>query len=119
MTIDYLKDLLFDLLNEDDALNLRNLRWDSADHTFTLVTQDGNRFLLRLEDKQLSVRLTEEAKQLIIDESYDPAFGARPLRRYVQHSVETLLARKILADDVAPETELVVDERDGTLVVQS
>jgi hypothetical protein len=58
MTIDYLKDLLFDLLNEDDALNLRDLRWYSAEHTFTLVTQDGNRFLLRLEEGKDGPRLS-------------------------------------------------------------
>ena len=72
----------------------------------------------RLADKQLSVRLTDAAKQLIVDESYDPAFGARPLRRYVQHTVETLLGRRILSADVAPDTELVVDERGGALFIQ-
>ena len=49
MTIDYLKDLLFDLLNEDDTLRLRDLHWESAEQSFTLVTEDGSRFLLRLE----------------------------------------------------------------------
>ena len=100
----------------DEIVFYKPLTRENITGIIDLLMADLNR---RLEDKQLSVRLTEAAKRLIIDESYDPAFGARPLRRYVQHSVETLLARKILADDVAPETELVVDERDGTLVVQS
>ena len=100
----------------DEIVFYKPLTRENITGIIDLLMADLNR---RLEDKQLSVRLTEAAKRLIIDESYDPAFGARPLRRYVQHSVETLLARKILADDVAPETELVVDEQDGTLVVQS
>jgi ATP-dependent Clp protease ATP-binding subunit ClpB len=98
----------------DEIVFYKPLTRENITGIIDLLMADLNR---RLEDKQLSVRLTEEAKQLIIDESYDPAFGARPLRRYVQHSVETLLARKILAADVAPETELVVDASEGTLFV--
>ncbi len=79
-----------------------------------LLVEDLNR---RLADKQLTVRLTDAAKNRIVEESYDPAFGARPLRRYVQHTVETLLGRKIVADDVAPDTELVVDaDADGLFI---
>lgn len=70
----------------------------------------------RLEEKELTVRLTEEAKELVIEESYDPAYGARPLKRYLQRKVETLIARKIIADDVAPGQTLVVD-RDGDHLV--
>lgn len=51
MTLDYLKDLLFDALNEDDALNLRELRWNRASQVFELVTEDGSRFILRPEEQ--------------------------------------------------------------------
>ena len=66
----------------------------------------------RLKDKELTVELTPAAKDFIIEESYDPAYGARPLKRYLQRKVETLIARKIIADDVSPGQTLVVD-RDG------
>ncbi|MCC8064670.1 MAG: AAA family ATPase, partial [Clostridiales bacterium] len=72
----------------------------------------------RLEDKQLSVILTPAAKDFIVEESYDPAFGARPLRRYVQHTVETLISRKILEDDVAPGTTMTIDVMGGALGVR-
>lgn len=63
----------------------------------------------RLADKQLSIRLTDSAKQYIIDSGYDPVYGARPLRRFIQHHVETLIARKIIADAVSPEQEILID----------
>ena len=63
--------------------------------------------------------LTPAAKQHIIDSAYDPAFGARPLRRFVQHSVETLISRKIIADEVQGGDTLTVDCRDGQLTVDS
>jgi ATP-dependent Clp protease ATP-binding subunit ClpB len=63
----------------------------------------------RLESRQLSVIMTPAAKEAIVEESYDPAFGARPLRRYVQHSVETLIGRKILSEDITPGTTMTVD----------
>jgi ATP-dependent Clp protease ATP-binding subunit ClpB len=71
----------------------------------------------RLEDKQLKVELTEAAKSFVIDNGYDPLYGARPLRRYLQHSVETLAARKMIADEVQPGTTLVVDCQDDKLVI--
>ncbi len=63
----------------------------------------------RLAEKQLSIRVTDAAKQYIIDKGYDPVYGARPLRRFLQQKVETLVARKILAEDLAPGTELIID----------
>ena len=72
----------------------------------------------RLSDKQLHCELTEAAKQLIIDTSYDPQFGARPLRRYVQHTVETLLAKKILEGSVQPGSTITVDTENGELVLR-
>ena len=71
----------------------------------------------RLAEKQISIRLTETAKDFIVDNGYDPVYGARPLKRYLQSKVETLLARKLIAEDIAPETELTVDCADGELAV--
>ena len=72
----------------------------------------------RLEDKQLHVTLTPAAKELIIDQGFDPVYGARPLKRYLQSHVETLVARRIIAADVAPGTTMLVDARNGQLVVE-
>ena len=73
----------------------------------------------RLEDKQLTCVLTDAAKQHIIDAAYDPQFGARPLRRYVQHTVETLIARKILEGSILPGSTLTVDVENGELTVSA
>ena len=72
----------------------------------------------RLEDKQLHCELTPEAKQFIIDAAYDPQFGARPLRRYVQHTVETLLAKRILRGDVIPGQPLTCGVENGELFIR-
>jgi energy-coupling factor transporter ATP-binding protein EcfA2 len=71
----------------------------------------------RLADKQLKCELTDEAKQFIIDAAYDPQYGARPLRRYVQHTVETLLARRIVAGSVLPGATLKVAVQNGELAL--
>ena len=73
-------------------------------------------FNRRLADKQLRCELTQAAKQFIIDAAYDPQFGARPLRRHVQHTVETLLAKKILEGSVQPGSTITVDTENGELV---
>ena len=69
----------------------------------------------RLADKDLGLEITDSAKSLMIDRGYDPLYGARPLRRYLQSSVETLIARTILSGDIAAGTVITVDERDGEL----
>ena len=71
----------------------------------------------RLADKQLRCELTQEAKDFIIDAAYDPQYGARPLRRYLQHTVQTLLARRIVEGDVTPDTTLRVEVRNGELTI--
>ena len=70
----------------------------------------------RLADRSLKLELTEPAKALIIERGYDPLYGARPLRRYLQSSVETLIARTILRGDLAAGSTLTVDVQDGELV---
>ena len=72
----------------------------------------------RLADKELDLAVTDNAKDLVIARGYDPMYGARPLRRYLQQSVETLLARHIIANDLAPETVLTVDEMGGKLYIR-
>ena len=72
----------------------------------------------RLKDKQLGLDISEEAKQLIVDESYDPSFGARPLKRYMQRNLETLIAREILGDKLRQGDTVHVVAKDGKLAVE-
>jgi len=72
----------------------------------------------RLEDKQLKVRLTPAAKEFVVENGYDPVYGARPLKRFLQRRVETLIAKRIIAQGVAPHTTLVVDREGGDLAVR-
>ncbi|MBE6922941.1 MAG: ATP-dependent chaperone ClpB [Ruminococcaceae bacterium] len=72
----------------------------------------------RLEDKQISVQLTENAKTAIVDAAYDPQYGARPLRRYVQHTVETMLSKRILRGEVLPGQIVTVDAENGELIMK-
>ena len=63
----------------------------------------------RLDQKQITLQLTDNAKQLIIYKAYDPIYGARPLKRFLQSHVETMLGRKIIADEIAPDSTVVLD----------
>ena len=72
----------------------------------------------RLADKELTCVLTPAAKAFVVDNGYDPQFGARPLRRFLQSQVETLIGRKIIADDVLPGATLTVDVENGRLTVK-
>ncbi|MBR2047460.1 MAG: ATP-dependent chaperone ClpB [Oscillospiraceae bacterium] len=72
----------------------------------------------RLAEQELELSLTEQAKELIVRESYDPAYGARPLRRYLRHTVETRLSRMLLAGKVLPGAKLTVDAENGELVIR-
>ncbi len=73
----------------------------------------------RLAEKQLFCEVTEQAKEFIIDAAYDPQYGARPLRRYLQHTVETLVARRIVSGDILPGKTLRIEVEDGALCVRS
>ena len=98
----------------DEIVFYKPLTRDNIFHIIDLLMNGLNR---RLEDKRLRVELTEKAKSHILDAAYDPMYGARPLRRYLQHTVENLVGRKIIAGDVAPDTTLTVDVRDGELTI--
>ena len=63
----------------------------------------------RLEDKHLSVEVTQAAKEAVISQGYDQSFGARPLKRFIQRRIETLIARKIIAEDIEPDSLIKVD----------
>ena len=78
----------------DEIVFYKPLTKDNVTHIIDLLVADLNR---RLADQQLTVELTADAKSHIIDAAYDPIYGARPLRRYLQHTVETLIGRKIIA----------------------
>ncbi|MCI5844805.1 MAG: ATP-dependent chaperone ClpB [Oscillospiraceae bacterium] len=77
-----------------------------------------NNLRKRLEEKQLSLTVTDAAKDYIISNGYDVNYGARPLKRWIQQKVETLLARKIIAEDIAPNTTLQVDYDGNRLIVR-
>ena len=98
----------------DEIVFYKPLTKDNITHIIDLLLAGLNR---RLADKQLSVELTDQAKQFIIDSAYDPIYGARPLRRFLQHSVETLISRRIIADQVTPGDRLEVDCREDELFV--
>ena len=72
----------------------------------------------RLADQQIKVELTQAAKDAIVDASYDPQYGARPLRRYVQHTVETMLSKRLLRGDILPGKTVTVDVVDGQLEIR-
>ena len=99
----------------DEIVFYRPLTRDNVTHIIDLLVADLNK---RLADKQLTVTLTPAAKEEILKAAYDPIYGARPLRRYLQHTVETLISRKIIADEIAPGAALTVDSRNGGLVVE-
>lgn len=89
----------------------------SQNEIFTIVDLMLENLQERLKDKKISVSLTDNAKKLIVNQGFDPNFGARPLKRYIQSKVETLIAKTIIADDVAPDTTLIIDNVNGELKI--
>ncbi len=72
----------------------------------------------RLEDKHIKINLTQEAKDYLIDNGYDEIYGARPLKRFVQKKLETLIARNILEQNILPNTTITIDCKDDTLIIK-
>ena len=99
----------------DEIVYYKPLTKENVTAIVDLLLDSLNR---RLADKQLKVELTPAAKAYVIDNGYDPLYGARPLRRFLQHTVETLVSRKLIADEVLPDTTLVVDCQGDQLVVR-
>ena len=96
----------------DEIILFKPLTKENIGSIVDLLMKDLNK---RLADKELSIKLTDAAKDYIIEGGYDPVYGARPLKRYLQKNVETLAARLILADKVRAEDTIVIDVKDGAL----
>ena len=96
----------------DEIIMFKPLTKDNIGHIITLLMADLNK---RLVDKEITVELTDTAKQFITDNGYDPVYGARPLKRYLQKHVETLAAKLILADGVRAGDTILIDVKDGKL----
>ena len=90
----------------DEIILFKPLTRDNIGGIVDLLLADVNR---RLAERELEIRLTEQAKIFVADRGYDPVYGARPLKRYLQKHVETLAARLILGDNVRAGSVIVVD----------
>ncbi len=99
----------------DEIITFSPLTRENIYGIMELLIADLNR---RLADKEISIRMTEAAKELAIAKGYDSAYGARPLKRYLQKTVETMSARLILSDAVAAGQEIVLDACDGELTAR-
>ncbi len=99
----------------DETILFKPLTKDNIGGIIHLIIADLNR---RLEDKQLTIRLSDEAMQYIVDNAYDPVYGARPLKRYIQKYVETLAAKMILADQVEEGDTIVITVEGDKLAAQ-
>ena len=97
----------------DEIITFRALSKDNISGIVDLLMADLNN---RLADREITIKITESAKQHIIDQGYDQVYGARPLKRYLQKNVETLVARMILAGSVSTQSAIVIDY-DGTALV--
>ena len=100
----------------DEIVFYKPLTKQNITNIIDLILKDLNR---RMAEKQLSCEVTENAKHLIIEQAYDPVYGARPLKRYVQRHIETLIAKKIIQEDLEADTVLTVDVDDrGNLFIK-
>ncbi|MBS5196068.1 MAG: ATP-dependent chaperone ClpB [Clostridiales bacterium] len=99
----------------DEIIMFKPLTKDNIGMIVDLMVQELDK---RLSDQELSLKLTDSARSHVIEEGYDPVYGARPLKRYLQKYVETLAARKILSGDVHAGDTLVLDVQDGNFIVK-
>ena len=100
----------------DEIIMFKPLNKDNIGSIINLLINDVNR---RLEDKELKVVLTDAAKDFVVEHGFDPMYGARPLKRYVQKSVETLAAKLILAGNVSTGDNIVIDCVNGELTANA
>jgi ATP-dependent Clp protease ATP-binding subunit ClpB len=96
----------------DEIILFKPLTKENISNIMDLLIQDLNR---RLADREIKIALTKEAKDFIADMAFDPSYGARPLKRYLQKHVETLSARLILSDQLHAEDRIWIDLIDGNL----
>ena len=99
----------------DEIILFKPLTKANIGHIIDLILADVNK---RLADRELTIRLTKAAEEFIVDSAYDPIYGARPLKRFMQKTVETLAARLILSDGVSTGDTIVVDVENGSLVAR-
>ena len=97
----------------DEIIMFKPLTKDNIGGIIELMLADVNK---RLEDKELSIHLTDAAKSYVIEHGYEPSYGARPLKRYLTKHVDTLAARMILSGEVYPQDTIVIDEQGGELI---
>jgi len=100
----------------DEIIMFKPLTQDNINAILDLMIKDLNR---RLADKEIKIELTPAAKEYVVARAYDPIYGARPLRRFLQKNVETLSARLILSDQLGPDSTIVIDEIDGDLIARA
>ena len=100
----------------DEIIMFKPLTKDNIGGIIELLVEDVNK---RLADRELSISLTDSARQFIVENGYDPVYGARPLKRYLQKNVETLAARLILADGVRAGDVIQIDLQDGKLTASA
>ena len=106
-----------ELLNRlDEMIMFRPLTKENIYDIIDLLVADVNK---RLADKELSIELTEAAKNQIVEGGYDPNYGARPLKRYLQKHVETLAAKLMLQGDIGAGEKIIIDSEDGILRARS
>ena len=99
----------------DEIVFYKPLRKNEISKILELLIKDLER---RIEDKHIKLELTQSAKDYLINNGYDEVYGARPLKRFVQKKLETLIARKILTQEILPNTKVVVDCKDNELVIK-
>ena len=99
----------------DETILFKPLSKDNIDNIIDLLVKDLNK---RLAEKELSLVITEEAKKYIVEHGYDPVYGARPLKRYLQKNVDTLVARLILAGNVSVEETITIDVENNRLTAK-
>ena len=99
----------------DETILFKPLTKDNISGIIRLIVADLNR---RLADRELAIELTPEAERFITDQAYDPVYGARPLKRYIQKYVETLSAKLILADAVEAKDTIQIRVEDGKLTAE-
>lgn len=97
----------------DETILFKPLTKDNIDGIINLIIADLNK---RLSDKEIKITIAESARELIVEQAYDPVYGARPLKRYLQKHVETLLARMILSDQVSMGDTVTLKAEDGNIV---
>ena len=99
----------------DEIIFYKPLKKEEVSKILDLLIKDLE---LRLEDKNITLSLTDNAKDYLIDNGYDEVYGARPLKRFVQRKLETLIARKILTNEIVPNSKVTVDFKDNELCIK-